>query len=495
MALAEPFSGAPATLADTGDPELLQRAIDGDRGAFEALYTRYVDAAFRTACATAGNRHDAADATAEAFSKLFQRISDGRLTPDVPFRGYLLATVRNAALDQHRANRRRTPTDDEQVFDIDRLAPGTPDDADPVVRGEEAVMITRAFGELPERWRSVLWLTEVEGLAPGAAAEHLGTTANNTAQLAHRARTRLRERYLTAHVDRTQLRPECQFATERLAAYAGGGLGKRDTAKVADHLEDCDECTERLALVEELTSTLRRAIIPLPLALVGSAGAAKVIASAGVGGAAGAGAAAGSAVSVGGRVLSMPKWAHRAVAAGAAATLAGSVVALSTGVGEDDPGVPREVALERPSASTSPPSATQPDPAEDDEQSQDVARFGPGFGRSSLPPPVLGPATSAENEPPPPDNGDGSSSTPPPPRGGQDGEPSEEPPAGGVVDANVGGTFGGESGGVTLGAGGGETGVQLGPVVVGDEPEVPEGDGLLVEVGGELVPPTRIELP
>jgi hypothetical protein len=131
----------------------------------------------------------------------------------------------------------------------------------------ETALVSQAFADLPERWRSVLWLTEVEGMAPREAAEVLGLSANGAAQLAVRARAGLRERYLQAHVAAGTTSSECRFTLERLGAYVGGALSARDLAKVDQHLAGCEECRARRDELEEVGSTLRRAIIPIPLFL------------------------------------------------------------------------------------------------------------------------------------------------------------------------------------------------------------------------------------
>jgi hypothetical protein len=53
-----------------------------------------------------------------------------------------------------------------------------------------------AFASLPQRWRMVLWHTEMEGETPAQVAPLLGMTPNSVSALAYRARKRLRKTYL-----------------------------------------------------------------------------------------------------------------------------------------------------------------------------------------------------------------------------------------------------------------------------------------------------------
>ena len=245
------------------DAELTASASRGDTPAFEELYRRHAEAAWRVAMAVTRNRDDAADAVSDAFTRVFQALPKGRLDGDVPFRPYLLSATRNAAVDVLRRAGRLSPTDDME----DLSAPVTTGPSDRVVMTEDAALVAQAFSSLPERWRSVLWLTEVEGVPAREVAQRLGLTANGAAQLAVRARAGLRHRYLQAHVRSAPERKECRFTIEHLGAYVGGGLAARDIAKVDQHLAACEPCTARKDELDDLGSTLRRIIVPLPVGL------------------------------------------------------------------------------------------------------------------------------------------------------------------------------------------------------------------------------------
>jgi len=244
------------------DIELARLAATGDLGAFEELYRRHVEAAWRMALAVTSNPHDAADAVSDAFTRVFQALPE-RPQAAGHFLPYLLAAVRNTAIDGlRRGGRQRAATSGEQA---DRASPG----AGPGERLEadvEAAFVSSAFRSLPERWRSVLWLTEVEGFAARDVAILLGMTPNGVAQLAVRARAGLRQRYLQAHLRQTEVR-SCRDTVSRLGAYVAGGLAPRDVSKVDQHLAGCEACRSRLAQLRDVTPCLYRAVLPLPVAL------------------------------------------------------------------------------------------------------------------------------------------------------------------------------------------------------------------------------------
>lgn len=244
------------------DGELTVRAARGDTGAFEELYRRHSGAAWRVAYAVTGNPHDASDAVSEAFTRVFAALPAGRFPSEAPFRPYLLTAARNAAIDGVRRSGRLQPSE------LEHLEFGTADQSpsDQVVGALDSSLVATAFLSLPERWRSVLWLTEVEGLEPREIADMLGVSANGAAQLAVRARAGLREQFLQAHL-RDAVKKDCRFAVDHLGAYVAGQLSARDIAKVDQHLTACEQCRVRRQELEDIGSTLRRIALPIPIGL------------------------------------------------------------------------------------------------------------------------------------------------------------------------------------------------------------------------------------
>lgn len=244
------------------DGELTLRAARGDSGAFEELYRRHSDAAWRVAYAVTGSPHDASDAVSEAFTRVFAALPAGRFPSEAPFRPYVLTATRNAAIDGIRRTGKLQPSEMEKLeFETSAQSPG-----DAVIGALDSSLVATAFLSLPERWRSVLWLTEVEGLEPREIADMLGVSANGAAQLAVRARAGLREQFLQAHL-RTAVKRDCRFTVDHLGAYVGGALSARDIAKVDQHLTGCDECRARQKELADIGSTLRRIVLPIPLGL------------------------------------------------------------------------------------------------------------------------------------------------------------------------------------------------------------------------------------
>jgi RNA polymerase sigma factor (sigma-70 family) len=486
------------------DAVLVDRVVAGFEGDFDELYKRHASTAWRVAQAVTGNAHDAADAVAEAFARVFQAVKAGRLTDASAFRAYLMTATRNASLDTLRRGGKTKATDSD---DLDKLELDAATPSDMVEGSADAIMIADAFRNLPERWRSVLWLTEVEGVATKDVAEQLGISANGAAQLAVRARAGLRERFLQAHLKGTA-DPECRFTVDRLGAYVGGGLAPRDLAKVDQHLAGCDPCRLKKAELEDLGSSLRRIVLPIPLALGAVAGArvstALISASHPIVRSVGAGtrimaaaknptprlqrALAGTAAGVFGigmlaAVFSggvRPKFADLSTPAGASQT--GAIdYALDLPTAADisfNKGPAYHYAVTTSRKESIPPATS----------SLDLPRSAP----AAVVPNTTPAATAKPSAPPAVTAPPAEASPAPGPLPALPIPLPEEP----VVAVNVGGTGGGQSAGVTAEVDSTpEAGVQVGDTVVGTQPDVPDTDGVTATVDPIGADPVTVSLP
>jgi DNA-directed RNA polymerase specialized sigma24 family protein len=249
---------APASLEDT---TLVQLARNGDLGAFSELCHRHSWTAWETAYAITGDAGDAGDAVSEAFARLFKPGRVVRYEDAQAVQTAILATTRAAAIETVR----RSGNDGvDGAYDI-----GGSGARQTRARGGLPI-VSAAYRSLPERWRSVLWLTEVQGVEPAMAAAVLGVSTNGLAQLSTRSRTGLRERYLQAHMQ-GRVADECRPVVEHLAAYVTGEMTPHNAARIDSHLDSCVECKQRIADLDHLGAMLRSTAVPIPSTLVAQA--------------------------------------------------------------------------------------------------------------------------------------------------------------------------------------------------------------------------------
>ncbi|MEO7429042.1 MAG: zf-HC2 domain-containing protein, partial [Acidimicrobiales bacterium] len=137
--------------------------------------------------------------------------------------------------------------------------------------GERRVALVReAFHALPERWRSILWLVDVEGCTALDAARVLELAPDAVGPLLERARLGLQEQVLLSGSGDASP-ADCRRTTDRLTGYAAGTLAARDEARTRRHLDGCGSCRDRLAALDDLIPVLRGTAIALPILLASQA--------------------------------------------------------------------------------------------------------------------------------------------------------------------------------------------------------------------------------
>lgn len=236
-------------LSKLDDAALLDAMSEGSEPAFGELFIRYADTVRRFARRTYGATSDADDLVAEAFFRVLQSARRGGGRIEYP-QAYLLTVARRIAMEWS-ARRRDVPVDD------DELAGKLEATADRTAGSVERHLIERAFGNLPERWRSVLWRVEVEGERPSVVGGYLGLSANATAALARRARDGLRAAYLQAHLADRPGPVSCRSVVTKLGAFTYGSVRGAERRRIRRHLAGCESCAALHAELADVCSGLR----------------------------------------------------------------------------------------------------------------------------------------------------------------------------------------------------------------------------------------------
>jgi RNA polymerase sigma factor (sigma-70 family) len=249
-------------LDDTGDAALIAAVRGGRADAYGELYQRHLAAARRAAGSLAGSVAEREDLIAEAFMLVLRALRNGR-GPVMEFRPYLLVTIRNVAIS---SSRRAIPV---AMYELPErlLADAVVDD--PVTARLHAELAAEAFVRLPERWRKVLWRTEIEGESPAAIADQLGLTANGVSALACRAREGLRQAYLELHLP-DQRKGACRTTRSQLAAWVRRGMPHGSMKRITKHIDRCAGCRAEAADLAEINYELCPVIAPQFSAYPGS---------------------------------------------------------------------------------------------------------------------------------------------------------------------------------------------------------------------------------
>jgi RNA polymerase sigma-70 factor (ECF subfamily) len=179
---------------ENNDQALIERCRNGDVAAFEPLVEKYRDRAWRLAFNVLRDREDASDVTQEAFVRAWQALPSFR--GQSAFYTWLFRIVVNVASDRarQRAARgrafgtERVPEEDWERTMVDESA--APDDE--ARRAEERERITQALAALPEHHRTIIMLSDLEGLSYREIAEVLDIPMGTVMSRLHNARKRLR---------------------------------------------------------------------------------------------------------------------------------------------------------------------------------------------------------------------------------------------------------------------------------------------------------------
>ena len=196
------------------DRALVERCQAGDLSAFEPLVEKYRQRVWRLANNVLRDPEEAWDAAQEAFIRAYQALPSFR--GQSAFYTWLFRIAMNVATDRarQRAARgrafgtERVPEEDWERVMIDQDE--TP--ADRAARVEKRARIDQALTTLSEDHRTIIILSDLEGLSYREIAEVLGIPMGTVMSRLHNARKRLKD----------ALGPLLVLLVVLLAALAGG---------------------------------------------------------------------------------------------------------------------------------------------------------------------------------------------------------------------------------------------------------------------------------
>ena len=201
---ATPSLDAETDVAAVGDDALIARAKQGDFEAFETLVSRYEDKVYRLAFRFVHNESEAKEIVQDTLLTVWRKLDSFK--GDSQFGSWLYRVTANAALMRLRSQRRHPEVSTEELpagF-LDTHQPGygqvmSPGDnwsrrPDEQLQSEEVrKQIQDAVDALPEIYRTVFLVRDVDGLSTEETAEALGLAVPTVKTRLHRARMALRQ--------------------------------------------------------------------------------------------------------------------------------------------------------------------------------------------------------------------------------------------------------------------------------------------------------------
>lgn len=180
------------------DVDLVAASLAGDHDAFRRLVERYQDRLFGLARSYTKSAVEIEDIVQDAFMKAFRRLDT--FNHESSFYTWLYRITLNTALDFLK-RRGRSPVRAVEDPELGAPIPSQQGFAPSArMEREEIAEITRAvLEELPEIFRTVLVLRELQGLAYQEIADVLGISIGTVESRLFRARARFKDRILTRY--------------------------------------------------------------------------------------------------------------------------------------------------------------------------------------------------------------------------------------------------------------------------------------------------------
>lgn len=188
---------APQTLELASDEEIVARVLAGETLLFELLMRRHNQRVYRTVRAILGADDEAEDVMQQTYLNAYSHLSS--FAGHSRFSTWLTSIAVNEALGRRRksgvAAMRivKSADDDDPILHIQSHAP---DPEQQVMSNELQQLLEEGITALPENYRIVMMLRQVEGLSTEETAQSLAVSTDVVKTRLRRARMMLREALL-----------------------------------------------------------------------------------------------------------------------------------------------------------------------------------------------------------------------------------------------------------------------------------------------------------
>lgn len=172
------------------DADIVARIVAGEAALFELILRRYNQRIYRTVRGIVRDESEAEDVMQQAYVNAFANL--GQFAGRASLATWLTRIAINEALARVRPRGLRIAPDvSEDAMDL--IEETSPDPEQQAVTSQLSRFVEAEIAALPERYRCVIMLREVEGLSTSETAECLGIAEDAVKTRLHRARAALRE--------------------------------------------------------------------------------------------------------------------------------------------------------------------------------------------------------------------------------------------------------------------------------------------------------------
>lgn len=228
-------SQANSTVRFNVDFDLVKRAQQGDPDAFASLFHTHKARIYSICLRMTNNTAEAEDLTQDAFMQVFRKLATFR--GDSALSTWLYRIAVNTVLMHFRKKALRQVSLDEPYNQDARQVRREYGSRDDRLSGcVDRIALTRAIRELPDGYRTIFLLHEVEGYEHQEIAELLDCSVGNSKSQLHKAKLRIRE--LLGHARAEVHKPEKQLEPVRVPVAASSASRDSRPASAVDPWEE-----------------------------------------------------------------------------------------------------------------------------------------------------------------------------------------------------------------------------------------------------------------
>lgn len=186
-------------LADTAiperctDEEIVARVRAGDTALYEIIMRRYNQRLYRIAVAIVRDGSEAEDVMQDAYVRAYQHLD--QFAARAPFSAWLTRIAVHEALGRLRQRDRYVPIKDDETegeLGMTEAISTLPDPEQNTSRAEIRQLLEDVVLSLPDHYRTVIMLRDIEGLSISEIAAALDLTEQNVKVRLHRGRAMAR---------------------------------------------------------------------------------------------------------------------------------------------------------------------------------------------------------------------------------------------------------------------------------------------------------------
>src|SRR5437660_1652856 len=183
-----------ANSAELTDEEVVTRILNGETALFEILMRRYNQRLYRVARSILRDDGEAEDVMQDAYVRAYQHL--GQFAGRAKFSTWLTRIAVHEALARAHRGKRYDAISAVQGETM-KFASAAPSPEQEVATAQSHAILEEAILSLPDSYRTVLMMRDIEELTTAEAAESLDITEQNVKVRLHRARALLRRELYT----------------------------------------------------------------------------------------------------------------------------------------------------------------------------------------------------------------------------------------------------------------------------------------------------------